>query len=93
MHNNLDTMCCFIYEWHVKVHKLNRDSRENREWSRRCNPGFSLQSVKNPFSLDLPLFRLIVMGRLLKGRGSQKTCLDVLLLVCGQRNKRQQLKG
>jgi hypothetical protein len=46
MHNNLDTICHFIYSIHVKVRKLNRESRENREWSRRCNPGFSLNSVK-----------------------------------------------
>jgi hypothetical protein len=56
-------------------------------------PAFHCKSVKDPFSLELPLFRLIDMGRLLKGRGSQKTCLGVLLLVCGQRNRRQQPKG
>jgi len=46
-------------------------------------PAFRLTAIGNSFSLDSPLFRLIVMGRLLKGRGSQKTCLDMLLFVCG----------
>jgi hypothetical protein len=33
------------------------------------------------------------MGRLLKGRGSQKTCLGVLLSVCGQRKWVTAIKG
>ena len=49
IHNNLDTGCCFIYGWCVKVRMLNRESCENREWSRRCNPGPSQKSVKKPF--------------------------------------------
>ena len=56
LHNNLDTMGHFIYSICAKVHKLNRESRENREWSRRCNPGLSLQNVKAPFSLDCHCF-------------------------------------
>ena len=43
MHNYLDTFCRIIYEFEVQVRKLNRESRENREWSRRCNPGLSLK--------------------------------------------------
>jgi hypothetical protein len=31
----------------------------------------------------MPLFRLIGMGRLPKGRGSQKTCLGDLPPLCG----------
>jgi len=57
MHNKLDIQGRIIYWCRVKVRMLNRESRENREWSRRCNPGLSPKCEKNPFSLGLPLFR------------------------------------
>ena len=35
------------------MRKLNRESRANREWSRRCNPGLPLQSGMTPFQFKL----------------------------------------
>ncbi len=51
----------------------NRELRANRRRARRCDPALL---IGNPFSICMPLF-LIGMGRPLKGRGSQKTCLNV----------------
>ena len=57
------------------LYRLNRESRGNRERSRRCNPALFSRRKGNPFGSHIPLFRSIGMGRSLKGRGSQKTCL------------------
>lgn len=58
----------------LRCSTLNRESRESRERSRRCNPG-SL-SQRKPFQPSMPLSGLSRMGRLLKRQGSQKTCLN-----------------
>jgi hypothetical protein len=57
---------------------LNRESRENRERSRRCNPSPFRMNGRNPLSL-MPLSRDSGVGRRLTDWGSQKTCLAALV--------------
>jgi hypothetical protein len=60
---------------------LNRESRESRERSRRCNP--VLPYWQKTFLHTPPLSGPSRMGRPQKSQGSQKTCLSRIIGACG----------
>ena len=62
----LDTFDGISYLKRVQVHQLNRESRENRERSRRCDPARTLRRPVAPIRF---LVRLIIRTELTAGRG------------------------